>query len=159
MDEKYITTKGYEFSRRRAICSEHGFQRKVRTDFSSNQKDFAGMNMHYGMFCLECGQLCKEEKAEALPCHLAFVPVEDVVELCTFDGTFDEGEGMSMGHPINWKYPKNAISIWTLGSLRDYESHLNDWLKFIFKENPQANQIYVEGLQGFTGYFSRQDVN
>jgi len=89
---------------------------------------------------------------------LVLVPVNSIVELCVFDGTFDEGEGMSMGEPITWKYPNNATPIEVKGRLMDYETDLFKWLKEIFQKYPKASKVYVEGLKGYTGYYSREDV-
>lgn len=59
-------TKGYELSRIKAICPIHGFQEEVRTDFKNHRKDIFGMNTDYGLFCLKCNNLCKEERQKII---------------------------------------------------------------------------------------------
>lgn len=77
----------------------------------------------------------------------AISPVADIVELCEFDGTFDEGEGFSMGMPIRWKYPNNCTPIQVLGKLRDYDEN---FVPFLAKalEITGADEIWCVGIPG-----------
>lgn len=91
--------------------------------------------------------------------NLALIPCEDRVELCSFSGKFDEGEGMSMGQVIVWKNPEGATRIKTVGDINQYRERVAEWLKTLFKQNQEVDEIYVNGLEGdYEGYWTREDV-
>jgi hypothetical protein len=54
-------TEGYEISGIRAICPEHGFQKKVKT-MPVDDTDIFGFYNTFGFFCQICGKECKIEK-------------------------------------------------------------------------------------------------
>lgn len=56
-------TKGFECSRIRCVCPEHGFQRQVVTKAASQPRDVFGFPMVYRNFCA-CGRVCREEQVK-----------------------------------------------------------------------------------------------
>lgn len=90
--------------------------------------------------------------------HFALVPCADHVDLCEFDGTFDEGEGVSMGEPITWKDPKNATSLRTVALLSKYDDEPLEVLAEVFRMQPHINKIYLGGVPELTGWYERGDV-
>lgn len=88
--------------------------------------------------------------------NLCLVPTGDSVELCRFDGTFDEGEGESMGEPVKWKYPKNAYPFRTMGPLSQYNNKVGDWVREALQTPGAKNEVYVDGLPGHTGWWDKE---
>lgn len=89
--------------------------------------------------------------------HYAIVPCEGTANLCEFDGTFDEGEGFSMGHPIRWKYPNNATPIQKICSLATYDDDPFAVASGIVAVHPEIKEIYLEGISD-SGWYSREDL-
>jgi len=89
----------------------------------------------------------------------AIIPVESRAELCEFSGKFYEGEGFSMGQPIRWKNPMDAIPIASVASLMDYDKKPFEIIKFVFERYAKIDKVYADGLAcGRTGWYERQDM-
>jgi hypothetical protein len=101
---------------------------------------------------MERKKMAKEEKK-----YYALIPCEDKVFVCEFDGTFDEGEGMSMGYPIQWKNPNITKEIMLACMLNGYKENVDYWVKFIMQEY-HVDEVYVEGLIGGSGWWTKEDV-
>lgn len=85
----------------------------------------------------------------------AIIPCENRAELCEFNGEFDEEEGMSMGLPITWKNPKDAICLGVASNLNDYDKYTGEVISFVFKKYPNVDRLYADGAGPMTGWHER----
>ena len=87
----------------------------------------------------------------------ALIPCGSKIELCSFNGTFDEDEGMSMGEYIQWKNPNNAKIVKTVAALEDYDKDCYSIISRVLEENKEINRIYVCGCHNlYEGYYYKK---